>query len=141
MGDHDRHTRQHSATIGRTSYSGPVWDRALLKESFKSTTGITPNMLEWIVESAIEEAISHPQPDNLVNLMDNPSGTNQHDVQLSYRTVHFWFEKNKMVTSLSYNAEDDRYNGEQVKRISELKRRELRCLRRMATIPTKSSRT
>eukprot|EP00971_Amphidinium_carterae_P022056 435054-Amphidinium_carterae.1 len=40
-----------------------------------------------------------------------------------YQTVQFWFEKHKMVTSLSYNTEDDEFNGEQVKRISELKRK------------------
>eukprot|EP00971_Amphidinium_carterae_P026831 529372-Amphidinium_carterae.1 len=27
-------------------------------------------MLEWIVESAMEEALARPHPDNLVNLMD-----------------------------------------------------------------------
>eukprot|EP00971_Amphidinium_carterae_P214313 4253332-Amphidinium_carterae.1 len=41
----------------------------------------------------------------------------------NYQTVQFWFEKNKMVTSLSYNNENDDVNGEQVKRISELKRK------------------
>eukprot|EP00971_Amphidinium_carterae_P310576 6171374-Amphidinium_carterae.8 len=38
-----------------------------------------------------------------------------------YKTVHFWLEKNEMVTSLSFNSEDDPINGEQVKRVNELK--------------------
>eukprot|EP00971_Amphidinium_carterae_P089032 1762233-Amphidinium_carterae.2 len=44
------------------------WDETMIRDAFKSTTGITPNMLEWIVESALEEALKHPHPNNM--LMD-----------------------------------------------------------------------
>eukprot|EP00971_Amphidinium_carterae_P112622 2230323-Amphidinium_carterae.2 len=44
---------------------GPEWDEQTIKNAFMSTTGITPNMLEWIVESALEEAIKHPHPSNM----------------------------------------------------------------------------
>eukprot|EP00971_Amphidinium_carterae_P227573 4514303-Amphidinium_carterae.1 len=118
---------------------GPERDEALIRESFKSTTGITPNVLEWIVESALEEALAHPHPNNMVNLLDEiykdkygrTTAQGQFNMIFSYlsreennyQTVQFWFEKNRMVTSLSYNSEIDEYNGEQVRRISELKRK------------------
>eukprot|EP00971_Amphidinium_carterae_P202869 4025817-Amphidinium_carterae.2 len=98
---------------------GTVWDETLIRNAFKSTTGITPNMLEWIVESAFEEALLHPHPSNMVNLMDETSKdrygrtTCQGQFNMifnylsgeenNYLTVPFWFEKNRMVTSLSYN--------------------------------------
>eukprot|EP00971_Amphidinium_carterae_P155212 3077941-Amphidinium_carterae.1 len=45
----------------------------------------------------------------------------QYDMMFSYisgeeydhKTVHFWFEGTRMVTSLSYNKESDPINGEQ----------------------------
>eukprot|EP00971_Amphidinium_carterae_P282870 5615545-Amphidinium_carterae.4 len=113
---------------------GPNWDIVLLKNAFKSTTGITPNMLEWIVESAMEEALARPHPDNLVNLMDDDYkdryGRTTYRGQFNmifsylsgedndYQNVQFWFEKIRMVTLLSYNNEDEEVNGEQVRRMA-----------------------
>eukprot|EP00971_Amphidinium_carterae_P292792 5812901-Amphidinium_carterae.5 len=133
--------------LGGTA-TGMNWDVGVIRESFKSLTGITPNMMEWIIESAIHEATITPHPDNLVNLLDNTVkdrfGRTTHQGQFNmlfsyvsgeesdYKTVHFWFEKNRMVTSLSFNSEDDQYNREQVKRISELKRQRAQMLEEQA---------
>eukprot|EP00971_Amphidinium_carterae_P145971 2893414-Amphidinium_carterae.1 len=35
---------------------GMEWEDSIVREGFKSLTGITPNMLEWIVETALQEA-------------------------------------------------------------------------------------
>eukprot|EP00971_Amphidinium_carterae_P056027 1105015-Amphidinium_carterae.3 len=69
-------------------------------------------MLEWIAESALEEALIHLHPDNLVNLMDETYkdryGRTTYKGQFNmifsylsgeennYENVQFWFEKNKM---------------------------------------------
>eukprot|EP00971_Amphidinium_carterae_P287722 5712096-Amphidinium_carterae.1 len=117
---------------------GEAWDDRVAREGFKSLTGITPNMLEWIVETALEEANDHPHPNNMVGLnaadekdkYGRLTRKGQYDMLFSYvsgeeydyQTVHFWFEKDKMVTSLSYKNESDPVNGEQVRKTEQLKR-------------------
>eukprot|EP00971_Amphidinium_carterae_P112330 2225011-Amphidinium_carterae.1 len=41
--------------------------------------------------------------------------------EYGHKTVHFWFEGYRMITSLSYNSEQDPINGEQVRNIQMLK--------------------
>eukprot|EP00971_Amphidinium_carterae_P348449 6490494-Amphidinium_carterae.1 len=117
---------------------GLEWEDRIVREGFKSLTGITPNMLEWIVESALEEANKHPHPNNMVSLLKaderdkygRRTREGQYDMLFSYvsgeeydyQTVHFWFEKNKMITSRSYKDENDPVNGEQVRMIEQLKK-------------------
>eukprot|EP00971_Amphidinium_carterae_P351055 6491883-Amphidinium_carterae.3 len=124
------------------------WDVNVIRAGFRSLTGITPNMLDWIVESAIQEAICTPHPDNLISLLDyelrdrfgRTTKQGQFNMLFSYvsgeendfQTVHFWFEKKKMVMSLSFNSEDNPINGEQVRRINELKRRRAQRLEEQA---------
>eukprot|EP00971_Amphidinium_carterae_P060285 1192939-Amphidinium_carterae.1 len=41
--------------------------------------------------------------------------------EYDHKRVHFWFEGHRMITSLSYNNENDPVNGEQVRNINMLK--------------------
>eukprot|EP00971_Amphidinium_carterae_P227390 4510138-Amphidinium_carterae.1 len=79
-------------------------------------------MLEWIVETAIEEASDYPHPLQNVNLLlanktdkyGRTTREGQFDMLFSYisgeeyshKTVHFWLEGHRMITSLSYNSKD-----------------------------------
>eukprot|EP00971_Amphidinium_carterae_P113167 2241700-Amphidinium_carterae.1 len=94
-------------------------------------------MLEWIVESALEEAVDYPHPLQMVSLLPadetdkygRTTRKGQFDMLFSYvsgeeyghKTVHFWFEGHRMITSLSYNNEHDPINGEQARNIKMLK--------------------
>eukprot|EP00971_Amphidinium_carterae_P301796 5995976-Amphidinium_carterae.1 len=94
-------------------------------------------MLEWIVESALKEVEQYPHPLHMVSLLPNDetdkygrtTREGQFDMLFSYvsgeefghKTVHFRFEGYRMITSLSYNSEQDPINGEQAKKINMLK--------------------
>eukprot|EP00971_Amphidinium_carterae_P288277 5723038-Amphidinium_carterae.1 len=41
--------------------------------------------------------------------------------EYGHKTVHFWFEGHRMITSLSYDSEYDPINGDQAKTIRMLK--------------------
>eukprot|EP00971_Amphidinium_carterae_P026526 523147-Amphidinium_carterae.1 len=56
--------------LGGPAY-GFQWDETIVREGFKSLTGITPNMLEWIVETALMEAEQYPHPLQMVSLLPN----------------------------------------------------------------------
>eukprot|EP00971_Amphidinium_carterae_P039201 770571-Amphidinium_carterae.1 len=94
-------------------------------------------MLEWIVETALEEASDYPHPMQNVTLHSanktdkygRTTRKGQFDMLFSYisgeeyghKTVHFWFEGHNMITSLSYNSEFDPINAEQARTIRMLK--------------------
>eukprot|EP00971_Amphidinium_carterae_P110876 2196487-Amphidinium_carterae.1 len=75
-------------------------------------------MLEWIVETALEEAKDYPHPLQSACLLNTDktdtygrlTKEGQFDMLFSYisgeeyghSTVHFWFEGHRMITSLSY---------------------------------------
>eukprot|EP00971_Amphidinium_carterae_P279544 5549497-Amphidinium_carterae.1 len=96
--------------LGGPAY-GFKWDESVVREGFKSLTGITPNMLEWIVETAIEEASEYPHPMQNVSLLladqkdkyGRTTRKGQYDMLFSYtsgeeyahKTVHFWFESTR----------------------------------------------
>eukprot|EP00971_Amphidinium_carterae_P066890 1324774-Amphidinium_carterae.3 len=85
------------------------WNEKAVRQGFKSETGLTPNMFEWIIESAVTEAIEKPHPSkNFVetetkdqfgrtikagqfNMLFNYTSGEEY----GYQVAHFWFEKNQ----------------------------------------------
>eukprot|EP00971_Amphidinium_carterae_P262865 5214897-Amphidinium_carterae.1 len=43
------------------------WSDKAVRQGFKSDTGLTPNMFEWIIETAIVEAVETPHLYNTIN--------------------------------------------------------------------------
>eukprot|EP00971_Amphidinium_carterae_P217248 4312800-Amphidinium_carterae.1 len=105
------------------------WNDEVVSEAFKSETGITINMLPWIVEEAVKEAIESPYPNNGQYLQQSEVNMifgYTIGEEYGYKIVSIWFEGKKfsknMVTSVSYkqDLETDPINGRQVKELNAL---------------------